>query len=167
MKRIKGETGFTLIELVLVIIVLGILSAVAIVQFGNMASSARDGAIDGAFGAASSQLAIGVGLCRGYPIVEALATVNVCDSSTNDFSGNFETVVFTPFSSGLTGDLAAAMKSAAVGPPGVNTFNICSGSAGNGRFALATFTRPVAGTPTMTLGAKADWPTANATCGAN
>ncbi len=41
LKRKKNEGGFTLIELIMVIVILGIMSAVAIPRFLNLADSAR------------------------------------------------------------------------------------------------------------------------------
>ncbi|HEY4484764.1 MAG TPA: type II secretion system protein, partial [Nitrospiria bacterium] len=69
MKMLRNEKGFTLIELVLIIVILGILAAVAIVQFGTLSTDARDAAIDGGYGSYQSALAIAVGLCRSFPAV--------------------------------------------------------------------------------------------------
>lgn len=54
MKSIR-QAGFTLIELIVVIVILGILAAVAIPQFIDTASSARAAARQGACSAVSSQ----------------------------------------------------------------------------------------------------------------
>ena len=149
MRVIRNEKGFTLMELVLVIVILGILSAVAIVAFGPMSTSARDGAIDGAFASYQSALGISVGLCRGYPASTAPADADACDSTTNDFVGGFGTDAYTQVA--LSGGLTATAYTA--GSPG--TFNICSGTvAQGGRMAVATYT-VAAGTGTLTLGAKA------------
>jgi prepilin-type N-terminal cleavage/methylation domain-containing protein len=150
MKLLKDQSGFTLIELVLIIIVLGILSAVALVQFGNLQTSARDGAIDGAYGSFQSALAIALGECRNLPDSANIAGPGDGDCSPvgTDMVGDFNAMVFGRVT--LTGGDLTALYTA--GNPG--TLRICSGTvAGGGRMATAAYDE-TATPPLATLGAK-------------
>ena len=60
MKRLgkSAQSGFTLIELIMVVVILGILSAVAIPRFADLGSEARAASLEGLAGALKSSSAI-------------------------------------------------------------------------------------------------------------
>ncbi len=58
MVRHKSESGFTLIELVIVIVILGILAAVAIPKYEDMREQARVATLKGQLGSIRSAIAI-------------------------------------------------------------------------------------------------------------
>jgi len=58
MKTLKNQKGFTLIELIMVIVILGILSAVAVPKYFSLTQDAEYGAVQGVVGALNAAAAI-------------------------------------------------------------------------------------------------------------
>ncbi len=89
MKMLRNQAGFTLIELVIIIVVLGILAAVATIQFGTIIQDSKDAAVQGAAGSYNAQLSLAVNTLKTLPTGGALGTfkTEVFDKTTVSGSG--------------------------------------------------------------------------------
>lgn len=100
MKQI--QQGFTLIELVMVIVILGVLAAVAIPKFVDLGDDAKQAAIDGVAGALSSAAAI------NYASRTANGTKGFAVDNCDDISTGLQ----TPLPTGYTITAAAVAAGA-------------------------------------------------------
>ncbi|APW41276.1 type II secretion system protein [Rhodoferax saidenbachensis] len=86
----QAQRGFTLIELVMVIVILGVLAAVAIPKFVDLKSDAQAASLKGVAGAAASASAINYGGCAistAASDANKCKVVNSCDSIKQALSG--------------------------------------------------------------------------------
>jgi MSHA pilin protein MshA len=88
----NNQKGFTLIELVVVIVVLGILSAVAVPKFMDMQEEAKKATLEGARGAVKSAVSLvhAKWLANGEPFDSA-------DGATNQFTVEGTTVKYDEY----------------------------------------------------------------------
>jgi len=110
MKNMKNsQSGFTLIELVMVIVILGILSAFALPRFADLTGDARTSSIEGLAGALKSGAAIAhsrqlanngnlgdsvslegqtITMVNGYPTANAAGVSAAVAVDANDYTGD-------------------------------------------------------------------------------
>jgi MSHA pilin protein MshA len=80
MKMLRDQSGFTLIELVLIIVILGILAIVAIPKFVSISAEANAAALQGVTGGMSSAMSTNYAI-RKANITKGSAVANCTDVS--------------------------------------------------------------------------------------
>ncbi len=99
MKYFTPKKGFTLVELVMVIVILGILAAVAVPKFANLTSKARQGVVNGQLGTVRSGITMQFAENEGdYPdSLDAIGSGTVATTGSEVFTAVVENGVKDPW----------------------------------------------------------------------
>ena len=95
-----NQNGFTLIELIMVIVILGILSAFAIPKFADLGDSARDAVLEGAKASAAS----GNAIAHSASLATANTTSVTLEGQAYALTNGYPTVATIQTIAGITGD---------------------------------------------------------------
>jgi MSHA pilin protein MshA len=126
------QQGFTLIELVMVIVILGILAATAIPKFTNLQDDARSAAVDGLAGNLGAGSAINLAVRSIRPSAASTVAVGNCTDVANTLEGGLTSIGAATSAAITGGAITAGATAACTLTVSYGTTNVTAGFTGHG-----------------------------------
>jgi len=118
----QGKKGFTLIELIMIIVILGILAAVAVPKYFNLTTDAQTAAERGVIGGVRAGIQTYFANSKAFPSSLDSATNAACSSTNACFTNVLS-------QGGVTSDWTKATATTYTGPTGTTyTYTSATGS---------------------------------------